>query len=376
MLCSRTACGREIPDDAIYCPYCGKKQMVTDRPAGPKGRMPNGSGSVVKRGRTYTIIYRKMQGGQMIMRSKGGFATKAAARAYYPMLANPQDNPQMATVAQLWIMLQKTRKWQDISQDKRGHYATAYKRLAPIHDREIGSLRFFELQDLVEDLPGAFYPKRDAKTVLQKLFDVAVVNEFISPAKAQLISYLELPSKPLTAQDARTPAEMQAIWDDWNAGHDVAGYMLIMAYLGLRTGELMAIDPDAVDLDARCVVGGIKTEAGRNREIPIAQAVLPVVRELLPKAKSGLCAYGIEKLYSEYGKMIERTGIRQLRPYCQRHTCYTRLLEIKPEIPQAVINAIVGHSNGKLADTYGHISLAAKLAAVDAMQMVPEDVNN
>lgn len=28
MLCSRTACGRKIPDDAIYCPYCGKKQAA------------------------------------------------------------------------------------------------------------------------------------------------------------------------------------------------------------------------------------------------------------------------------------------------------------------------------------------------------------
>lgn len=101
-----------------------------------------------------------------------------------------------------------------------------------------------------------------------------------------------------------------------------------------------------------------------------------VLCPLFAQGISQQLTYGIEKLYSEYGKMIERTGIRQLRPYCQRHTCYTRLLEIKPEIPQAVINAIVGHSNGKLADTYGHISLAAKLAAVDAMQMVPEDVNN
>lgn len=370
MLCSRTACGREIPDDAIYCPYCGKKQTVTDRPAGPKGRMPNGSGSVFKRGRTYTILYRKYENGKLISRTKGGFLTKAEARAYYTLLANPQENPKTATIDQLWIMLQRTRKWQDISQDKRGHYATAYKRLAPIHAREINSLRFFELQNLVEDLPGSFYPKRDAKTVLQKIYDVAVINEFISPAKAQLIGYLELPSKPLTAQDARTPAEMQAIWDDWTAGHDVAGYMLIMAYLGLRTGELMAIGPASVNLETRCVVGGIKTEAGKNREIPIAQAVLPVMQQLLPKAKSGLCAYGIEKLYNEYSKMIERTGIRQLRPYCQRHTCYTRLLEVKPEIPQAVINSIIGHSNGKLADTYGHISLAAKLAAVDAMQMV------
>mgnify|MGYP001852204874 FL=1 len=58
MRCNRTACGRDIPDDALFCPYCGKKQAVTQRPAGKKGRAPNGSGTVIKRGSTYTILYR------------------------------------------------------------------------------------------------------------------------------------------------------------------------------------------------------------------------------------------------------------------------------------------------------------------------------
>lgn len=371
MICSRTACGRDIPDDALFCPYCGKKQAATQRPSGKKGRAPNGSGTVIKRGNTYTIIYRHVVHGRLVSRTKGGFATQREARAYLPTLAAPSSPASQAvTIAKLWEMLQTQRKWLEISPQKRGHYATAYKRLAELHDRDVSGIRFWEMQAIVEELPGAFYPKRDAKTVLQKLFDLAVVNEYIPPSKAQLVGYLELPSKPLTSQDARTPEEMHLIWQDWQASNDIAGYMLVMAYAGLRTGELTAIDAKAVDLSARCIIGGIKTDAGRNREIPIAKEVAPVLASLLPKAKVGLCAYGLDKLYVEYAEMVRRTGIRQLRPYCQRHTCYTRLLEVKPEIPRAVINSIIGHSNGKLGDTYGHISLQTKLAAVDAMQMV------
>lgn len=371
MICSRTACGRDIPDDAVYCPYCGKKQTVIQRPASKRGRGPNGSGTVIKRGSTYTIIYRHVVHGRLISRTKGGFATQREARAYLPTLAAPSSQASQAiTIAKLWEMLQTQRKWLEISPQKRGHYATAYKRLAALHDRDVSTIRFAEMQTLVEELPGAFYPKRDAKTVLQKLFDLAVINEYIPPSKAQLVSYLELPSKPLTSQDARTTDEMRLIWQDWQAGQDIAGYMLLMAYAGLRTGELTSIDADAVDLDARRMVGGIKTEAGKNREIPIAKDIVPVLASLLPKAKVGLCSYGLDKLYPEYAEMIRRTGIRQLRPYCQRHTCYTRLLEVRPEIPRAVINSIIGHSNGKLGDTYGHISLQTKLDAVDAMRMV------
>lgn len=371
MRCNRTACGRDIPDDALFCPYCGKKQAVTQRPAGKKGRAPNGSGTVIKRGSTYTILYRHVVEGRLVCRSKGGFATQREARAYLPTLAAPSSKQsQIVTISRLWEMLQTQRKWLEISPQKRGHYATAYKRLAELHDRDVASIRFWEMQAIVEELPGAFYPKRDAKTVLQKLFDLAVKNEYIPPSKAQLVGYLELPSKPLTAQDARTPEEMRLIWQDWQAGNDIAGYMLIMAYAGLRTGELVSIDAGAVDLDARCIVGGIKTEAGRNREIPIAKDIAPVMASLLPKARIGLCGYGLDRLYADYAEMVRRTGIRHLRPYCQRHTCYTRLLEIRPEIPRAIINSIIGHSNGKLGDTYGHISLQSKLAAVDSMQMV------
>lgn len=371
MLCIRTACGREIPDDATWCPYCGKKQSSGPRQAGKKGRAPNGSGTVIKRGNTYTIIYRHVVHGRLISRTKGGFATQREARAYLPTLAAPSSAAsQVYTLSKLWEMLHDTRKWQEISPQKRGHYATAYKRLSELHDRDIADIRFFELQAAVEDMPGAFYPKRDAKTVLQKLYDLAVIHEIVSPAKAQLVGYLELPSKPLTAQDARTPEEMRRIWRDWEAGHAIAGYALIMAYAGLRTGELTSIDAGAVDLARRSITGGIKTAAGRNREIPVAQAIVPVLQALLPAARYGLCQYSLDAFYSEFAQMVQRTGIRPLRPYCQRHTCYTRLLEVRPEIPKAVINAIIGHSNGKLVDTYGHIGLQVKLDAIDAMQMV------
>ena len=365
MLCSRTACGREIPDDAIYCPYCGKKQAAA--PIKRTKHAPNGSGTVIKSGSGYKLIYRHVVDGRMVTRTKAGFPSKAAAREYLPTLKGQRAAPDVYTVAQLWAMLQKTGAWQAISPDKRGHYETAYKRLAELHSRDVAGIRFWEMQAIVEDLPGAFYPKRDAKTVLQKIFDLAVKNEVVPPSKADLVRYLELPSKPLTAQDARTPEEMRLIWQDWRAGHPAAGYALIMAYCGLRTGELTAISADAVDLDARHIVGGIKTAAGRDREIPIARDVAPVLADLLPAARVGLCAYDLSRFYGEFSELIRRTGIRPLRPYCQRHTCYTRLCE--SGAPQPVINAIIGHSNGKLGDTYGHISLQAKLDAVDAMKI-------
>ena len=45
MICKNTKCVREIPEDAVFCPYCGRKQKSPDRKTKSRG---NGLGSVYK----------------------------------------------------------------------------------------------------------------------------------------------------------------------------------------------------------------------------------------------------------------------------------------------------------------------------------------
>ena len=81
MKCQRTACGREIQEDALYCPYCGKKQQRT---AAPKPRKrANGKGCIYRSGKTWTIQVRVVRAGTVVYaRKKCGFPTRAAAEEY------------------------------------------------------------------------------------------------------------------------------------------------------------------------------------------------------------------------------------------------------------------------------------------------------
>lgn len=370
MLC--TKCKQEIPDISVYCMFCGKKQVATARVA-KKSHNPNGTGTVFKRGRTWSARVRVKRNGVIVSeRTKGGFATRADAMNYLPQLRQQEHGGAKSyTVSQMFDLVKQSRKWQEITPDKRSHYLTAYKRLEPLYERDVSTLHYSELQNLLDGIEGAFYPKRDAKTILQKIVDMAVLEKVCPPDSSNMIRCLELPSKPPTAKDARTPDEMQAMWDDWNTTHDlITGYALIMAYTGMRTGELFAQDVSKVDLAGQVIVGGIKTAAGKGREIPIADRIVPVVQAVLPQARYGLVAYDENDYYANWKIMCQRTGIRQLGSYCQRHTCYTRLHELVPAVSDVVINSIVGHSNAKnakLADSYGHVSLAVKLEAVNRL---------
>ena len=75
MKCQRTACGREIQEDALYCPYCGKKQQRT---AAPKPRKrANGKGCIYRSGKTWTIQVRVVRAGTVVYaRKKCGFPTR------------------------------------------------------------------------------------------------------------------------------------------------------------------------------------------------------------------------------------------------------------------------------------------------------------
>mgnify|MGYP000184120230 CR=1 FL=1 len=68
MKCQRTACGREIQEDALYCPYCGKKQQRT---AAPKPRKrANGKGCIYRSGKTWTIQVRVVRAGTVVYARK------------------------------------------------------------------------------------------------------------------------------------------------------------------------------------------------------------------------------------------------------------------------------------------------------------------
>ena len=59
----------------------------------------------------------------------------------------------------------------------------------------------------------------------------------------------------------------------------------------------------------------------------------------------------------------DRMGLRPLTPHCCRHTCATALAE--DDVAPAIIKEILGHTNYQTTLGYTHISLAAKLEAVN-----------
>jgi integrase len=147
------------------------------------------------------------------------------------------------------------------------------------------------------------------------------------------------------------------LWKDYNSGNDFTGYILIMIYTGMRYGELNKIKKENINLKEKYMIGGIKTEAGIDRQIPICNKIFPIVESLYNQANKKILEMHEKVFYNAYYATLERAGIRRLPPHCCRHTAATALANA--DIPPAVIIAILGHKN------YTHIKIDEMLSAVN-----------
>ena len=143
MICPK--CKRSSQDDAVFCPYCGKKIVATKK-SRTKSR-GNGTGTAFKRGSTWTaqvVVDRVFVADdkplRRITRSKGGFKSRDEALRYCPVLKNGPQKPALApTLAHYWDTYTST-SYTALSASKQASYKTAWGKLSKIHDTRIDQL--------------------------------------------------------------------------------------------------------------------------------------------------------------------------------------------------------------------------------------------
>ena len=104
---------------------------------------------------------------------------------------------------------------------------------------------------------------------LHGAFEIAIKNEIINKNYAKLVT---LP--PMNKSDIHKPftdEEYQILWQ--HTDRLTVRVLLVYLYTGLRPVELRLMTPQNIHLKERYMTGGVKTKAGRNRIIPIAECI-------------------------------------------------------------------------------------------------------
>ena len=136
---------------------------------------------------------------------------------------------------------------------------------------------------------------------------------------------------------------------------DYIDTILILIYTGLRITELLEIEIDNVHIEEQYMRGGIKTEAGINRVIPLHKKIIPLIKKYYDHSKKIGCKYliansmGNQIQYSNYrrekwDKMMEQLEFnKDHRPHDTRHTFATRM--DRTPANKLCIKRIMGHAS-------------------------------
>lgn len=130
--------------------------------------------------------------------------------------------------------------------------------------------------------------------------------------------------------------------------------ILIGIYTGFRPQELAKLQIKDVDLNERTIFGGMKTEAGHDRYVPIHDEILHLVEKCYTKAQEMGSEYlfndpegqnGTYMTYDKYrvrfGKVMKRLNM-QHTPHETRHTFIT--VAKSSDMNDNIIKLIVGHT--------------------------------
>jgi integrase len=200
--------------------------------------------------------------------------------------------------------------------------------------------------DNITDLaPGT---KKRMKSTMIQLWKYAIKNDIVSSNYAE---YIEIKEKSEKKGKIFTPEEIQELWND--VDNPTAQWILVLIYSGMRIGEMLLLTNEDIYLDKHYAIGGLKSEAGKNRVIPIHNATLPIVEKMLGNNKQLMRNMWGNKLsyasaLEHFKEYMTEKGWSHL-PHDARKTAVS--LMHSAGIPIETIRIIVGHSGKGVTET-------------------------
>ena len=377
-----TSCGSTIPNYSLFCNKCGQKQdpqKAASKPKRKKTKAANGMGYVFKRGNVWYIRFRDYQSVPAqsglskypkcheVTRAIPDAKTKAEAqeKGFLIVKGEPKSHKNL-TIAYYWNIYERDTL-PSLSKTKQVNYRTAYNRLAPLHLRQIKDLTVKDVRDVVSSSCKTYYPARDLKTLLGKLFELAAADD--KDINKDIPSFIELPALEEKGQQAFTIEEVRRIYQVYEKGNWFAGCIILMIYTSMMPGELMKLEPSMIDLENCQILGvGIKTKLRKRSAVVFPSFIKPILEHLISRTGGKRILDGIdyyEKMSKLYYEVLEQANVSRLTPYACRHTTGT-VLAHDPSVPDIVVASVLRHTK-RSSERYIHRRDEAAHAAVENM---------
>jgi len=249
---------------------------------------------------------------------------------------------------------------------------TAYHNSVGLYDIIYRELRTSDFQKYMKESGKTPSAIKQMVQLYKNMDKYAFQEDIIDKCYAQHINKTKS-----TSQSPRKPFTYEQIEYLWNIEPEdkqeeiVKDILLLANYTGCRAEELCFIYTKNIHLDDNYFVGGLKTDNGINREIPIHPLVKYIFEKYYDPKNEFLFmkANGKRLFYADYNNYYNNKFIKKHEfikgktAHCGRHGLETELKKLNVKSP--IVNSILGHKNGNVGDdVYNDITIEEKLEAI------------
>lgn len=360
-------CAAPLPEGALYCPKCGKKQ--TAKPSRRGKLRGNGTGSVYKDGDKWvaevTKGYREVDGKRKrVIVRKRGLRTKKEALECLPTLKGQQKREKSITwnaLYELWLPTHRAGK------STIDCYKAAEKYFAPVEFWKLADIEIDDLQECLDDCPHGKRTRQNMKAVCGLMYKYAIPRGY---AELNFAQYLIVTGEDGAARESFTAEQLEKMRSA-NGKVQYVDYIYCMCYLGFRPSEFLALDVKDYDPVNKTLTGGAKTEAGKNRVVTISPKIQPLIDKIVAGRKDGALFCDKEGEPFRYDRfrdsvfysVLDEIGIEnpienkkhKYSPHTCRHTFATLMKNVQASEKDKM--ELIGHASPEMLRYYQDVRL-------------------
>lgn len=305
-------CGLQVSDKAILCPHCGfpmQPNAVGKYTRKKKGRpkLPNGFGQISEiknrnlrnRFRVMVTVGKTSEGKPISKLLKPNAYFKTYNEAYEALVEynkNPYDlNTSSITMTELY------EKWskeylKTVATSNVRSIQSAWNYCSVLYEMRVADVRAKHLKKCIDGasregkgkiIQASANTKSRIKSIFNLMFDYANENDLVEKNYARTFNVSDKILKEVEevkrGHISFTDKEMEILWKNVDKIPYV-DVILIQCYSGWRPQELGLIELNRVDLNNWVFVGGMKTDAGMNRLVPIHSKIRPLIKKRYEEA--------------------------------------------------------------------------------------------
>lgn len=300
---------------------------------------------------------------KQIQKPIGYFETKEKA---ITALVNFNENPYDIKANSITFE-EVYNKWSDeyfstISPSSYRSIKSAYSYCSSLHKMRMRDIRVMHLEGAIDTANVGLPTKQRMKSMFNLMYRYAMKHEIVDKDYAALCKSVSR-GEPTIERIPFSDAEIKTLRE--NIEFPFVDMVLIGIYSGWRPQELAKLQLSDIDLENGTFKGGLKTNAGKNRIVPIHSLIYDLVKQNYEKAVSLGSEYlfndenSRDMLYLTYDKYrrrfekIVKYFNWQHTPHDTRHTFITKAKQYN--LDDNVLKLIVGHSINDITEkVYTH----------------------